>query len=124
MKYLSLFAHSQVDASDGILIVGTTLEVYSVFRLARAAFRAGVPIAILNQGETRVEREALSILASNNRISSSSSDAADEDSSALTGGSGGSDDADTSAINRIIQFKSETDCGQLLSALCSHYRNI
>ena len=85
-----------------MLIVGTTLEVYSVFRLVRAAFQSGVPIAILNQGETRVEREALNLLASSNNLRINHK----------------------LGIDEIIQFKSDGDCGKILATLSSLYRNI
>ena len=38
-----------------LLIVGTSLMVYSGFRFARAAARLGVPIAIVNRGVTRAD---------------------------------------------------------------------
>lgn len=50
-----------VDAADGILVVGSSLAVYSAFRHVRAAHRKGTPIAVLNVGETRAEVENLSV---------------------------------------------------------------
>ncbi|HEX2673637.1 MAG TPA: Sir2 family NAD-dependent protein deacetylase, partial [Polyangiaceae bacterium] len=38
-----------------LLIVGTSLMVFSGFRFARAAARFGVPIAIVNRGVTRAD---------------------------------------------------------------------
>jgi hypothetical protein len=37
--------------------VGSSLEVYSAFRLVRSAVRANIPMAIVNMGITRPERE-------------------------------------------------------------------
>lgn len=51
-----------VDASDGVLVVGSSLAVYSAFRHVRAAHKQGLPIAILNVGETRAEIEGLDVL--------------------------------------------------------------
>lgn len=51
-----------VDAADGILVVGTSLAVYSAFRYIRSAQKSGTPIAILNVGETRAESEGLDCL--------------------------------------------------------------
>ena len=48
-----------VDSSDGILVVGTSLAVHSAYRHVRAASQKGIPIAILNVGETRAEAEGL-----------------------------------------------------------------
>jgi NAD+-dependent protein deacetylase sirtuin 4 len=50
-----------VDASDGLLIIGSSLAVYSAYRHVRAAHQQGTPIAILNVGETRAEIESLSV---------------------------------------------------------------
>ena len=52
-----------MDACDGLLVVGTTLEVYSAYRfvnrvttLSAASSSSPIPIAIVNMGETRAER--------------------------------------------------------------------
>jgi len=39
--------------SDGVLVAGTSLHVFSVFRFIKAAHEKGVPIAIVNRGPTR-----------------------------------------------------------------------
>lgn len=51
-----------VDAADGLLCVGSSLAVHSAYRFVRHAERNGIPIAILNVGETRAETEGLEIL--------------------------------------------------------------
>ena len=48
-----------VEACDGLLVVGSSLAVHSAFRHVRAAHERGVPIALLNVGETRAEQEGL-----------------------------------------------------------------
>ena len=48
-----------VQAADGILVVGSSLAVHSAYRHVREASRMGIPIAILNVGETRAEVEGL-----------------------------------------------------------------
>jgi len=48
-------AMSALEQSKLLLIVGTSLMVFSGFRFARAATRAGVPIAIVNRGVTRAD---------------------------------------------------------------------
>ncbi|CAB9511514.1 lipoamidase sirtuin-4, mitochondrial [Seminavis robusta] len=48
-----------VDAADGLLVVGSSLAVYSSYRHVREAHQKGTPIAILNVGETRAELEQL-----------------------------------------------------------------
>jgi NAD-dependent SIR2 family protein deacetylase len=53
-------ALSHLQKSDGLLIVGTSLMVYSGFRFAQAASRMGLPIAAVNLGRTRAD-ELLSI---------------------------------------------------------------
>ena len=50
-----------VDAADGLLVVGSSLAVYSAFRHVRAAHQKGTPIAILNVGETRAEIESIDV---------------------------------------------------------------
>jgi len=42
-----------ISKADGILAVGTSLQVYSVFRFMKAADQNRTPIAILNIGPTR-----------------------------------------------------------------------
>jgi NAD-dependent SIR2 family protein deacetylase len=48
-------AFSLLEASDALLVVGSSLMVYSGFRFARAASRDGKPIACLNLGRTRAD---------------------------------------------------------------------
>jgi NAD-dependent SIR2 family protein deacetylase len=45
----------QVDSADGVLVVGSSLMVFSSFRFVRQAHAKGVPIAALNQGVTRAD---------------------------------------------------------------------
>jgi NAD-dependent SIR2 family protein deacetylase len=49
------FVHAQhaLQESDAMLVVGSSLMVYSGFRFARMAVEAGLPLAILNRGRTR-----------------------------------------------------------------------
>jgi len=56
-----LACNDAVDACDGLLVVGTSLEVYSVYQYIRQCEERGVPVAIVNQGETRAEREGRAI---------------------------------------------------------------
>jgi len=51
-----------VDNADGILVVGSSLAVHSAYRHIRAANQKGIPIAVLNVGETRAEKEGLDVL--------------------------------------------------------------
>ena len=44
-----------VESSDGLLVAGSSLMVFSAFRLVKKAAAAGVPIAIVNIGETRAD---------------------------------------------------------------------
>lgn len=46
-------AYARVAEADAILVVGTSLQVFSGFRFVRAAADRGVPIAIVNRGSTR-----------------------------------------------------------------------
>ncbi|ERS91594.1 NAD-dependent protein deacetylase [Halomonas sp. PBN3] len=48
-------AFALLEASDALLVVGSSLMVYSGFRFARAAARDGKPIACLNLGRTRAD---------------------------------------------------------------------
>ena len=60
-----VLAMGTLERSRLLLIVGTSLMVFSGFRFARAATRFGVPIAIVNRGLTRAdELAALKINAS------------------------------------------------------------
>lgn len=48
-------ATQSVERSDGLLIIGSSLMVFSGFRFARQASELGKPICILNQGRTRAD---------------------------------------------------------------------
>jgi NAD-dependent SIR2 family protein deacetylase len=48
-------AYTHLAASDAMLVVGSSLMVYSGFRFARAAAQAGKPIAAINRGRTRAD---------------------------------------------------------------------
>lgn len=51
-------AYEAVDASDALLVVGSSLTVWSGYRLVRAARAAGKPVYILNMGPTRGDPDA------------------------------------------------------------------
>lgn len=51
--------YEQVNNSDGLLIIGTSLEVFSAYRFVERANSLGIPIVIVNQGPTRAERNHL-----------------------------------------------------------------
>jgi NAD-dependent SIR2 family protein deacetylase len=44
-----------VQRADAMLVVGTSLMVYSGYRFAQAAAQAGKPIATVNLGRTRAD---------------------------------------------------------------------
>ena len=48
-------ARLALEASDALLVVGSSLMVYSGFRFARMAHEAGKPIALLGLGKTRAD---------------------------------------------------------------------
>lgn len=48
-------AMQAVERADALLVVGSSLMVYSGFRFARIASENGKPIAIVNQGRTRAD---------------------------------------------------------------------
>lgn len=48
-------AMAALDAADGLLVVGSSLMVFSGFRFAREAAKRGKPIAAINQGRTRAD---------------------------------------------------------------------
>jgi len=48
-------AMSHTLSSDGVLVIGSSLMVYSAFRFVRAADESHLPIALLNIGSTRAD---------------------------------------------------------------------
>ena len=46
---------SEIKRSDALLVVGSSLMVYSGFRFARLAHQANIPIIIVNRGKTRAD---------------------------------------------------------------------
>jgi NAD-dependent SIR2 family protein deacetylase len=60
-----LEAMSALERSRSLLIVGSSLMVFSGYRFARAATRLGIPIAIVNRGKTRADDVAALKIAGN-----------------------------------------------------------
>jgi NAD-dependent SIR2 family protein deacetylase len=56
---------SALDGARALLIVGSSLMVFSGFRFARAAARLGVPIVVVNLGKTRADDLASARFAGN-----------------------------------------------------------
>ncbi len=50
-----VLAQQALQASDAMLVAGSSLMVYSGFRFARMAAEAGLPLAIVNRGRTRAD---------------------------------------------------------------------
>jgi NAD-dependent SIR2 family protein deacetylase len=48
-------AHAALDEADALLVVGSSLMVYSGYRFVRAARERGRPVALLNIGRTRAD---------------------------------------------------------------------
>jgi NAD-dependent SIR2 family protein deacetylase len=48
-------AYAQLAAADALLVIGSSLMVYSGYRFARTAAAAGKPIAAINLGRTRAD---------------------------------------------------------------------
>ena len=48
-------AHDRLQQADAMLIVGSSLMVYSGFRFVRTAAQRGIPIAAINLGRTRAD---------------------------------------------------------------------
>ena len=44
-----------VDNSSAVLCLGSSLQVFSAFRLVRRAKERGVPVVVVNMGETRAD---------------------------------------------------------------------
>jgi NAD-dependent SIR2 family protein deacetylase len=47
--------YDAIDQASGVLVVGSSLMVFSSFRFCRHASRRGLPIAIVNAGKTRAD---------------------------------------------------------------------
>jgi len=54
-KEIVNYLYSKVLEADAVLVVGTSLMVYSSFRFCRLAADKGIPIAAVNQGLTRAD---------------------------------------------------------------------
>jgi NAD-dependent SIR2 family protein deacetylase len=50
-------AFSALDAADAVLVVGSSLMVWSGYRFVREANRSGKPVAAVNLGRTRADSE-------------------------------------------------------------------
>jgi NAD-dependent SIR2 family protein deacetylase len=51
-------AYAAVQGADALLVVGSSLMVYSGYRFVQAAGERGIPVAILNVGRTRADAAA------------------------------------------------------------------
>ena len=49
---------ASLDSAGGLLVVGSSLQVYSGFRFCRMAEKLRIPIVIVNEGETRADHIA------------------------------------------------------------------
>lgn len=58
-------AFAAVEAADGLLVVGSSLQVYSGFRFVRHAAGLGKPVVIVNEGITRADHLATLKLSDN-----------------------------------------------------------
>lgn len=59
---MSQTAVNYVQNADGLLVIGSSLEVFSAYRIVRMAVNEyNLPVAIINKGITRAEREGLRI---------------------------------------------------------------
>ena len=47
--------YARLERADAMLVVGSSLMVYSGFRFARAAAERGLPVAAINRGKTRAD---------------------------------------------------------------------
>lgn len=56
--YVKNFLFEKLNESDAMLVIGSSLQVYSSFRFVLGAKDRNIPIAILNIGETRGDRVA------------------------------------------------------------------
>ena len=50
-------ALDHLNRADALLVVGSSLMVFSGYRFARAAARRGVPVVVINVGRTRADQE-------------------------------------------------------------------
>ena len=62
------FAMQQLEASDALLVAGTSLTVNSGMRFARAAAKSGKPIVIVNLGPTKADELALAKIEANTSL--------------------------------------------------------
>ncbi|KNC75821.1 hypothetical protein SARC_11659 [Sphaeroforma arctica JP610] len=49
------FTYARIEEADGLLILGSSMKVYSGWRFAKHAAEKGIPVAIVNIGETRAD---------------------------------------------------------------------
>jgi NAD-dependent SIR2 family protein deacetylase len=61
-------AMSELEASDALLVAGTSLTVNSGMRFARAAAKQGKPIVIVNLGPTRADELAVAKIEANTSL--------------------------------------------------------
>ncbi len=52
---VSAAALAAVESADGVLVAGSSLMVWSSFRLVRAAAQRGIPVVAVNRGRTRAD---------------------------------------------------------------------
>ncbi|MFK7989898.1 MAG: NAD-dependent protein deacetylase [Sandaracinaceae bacterium] len=51
-------AYTMVDEAEALLVVGSSLAVFSGYRFVKRASRRGIPVALVNLGESRADAEA------------------------------------------------------------------
>ena len=51
-------AMSELEQADALVVIGSSLSVFSGYRFVRAALKSGQPVYIVNDGETRADDDA------------------------------------------------------------------
>ncbi|MBV1878988.1 MAG: NAD-dependent protein deacetylase [Pseudomonadales bacterium] len=54
-KHTSQLISESINSADAILVVGSSLTVFSSFRFCRQAYKQSIPVAAINQGKTRAD---------------------------------------------------------------------
>lgn len=114
-------ADALIAAADALLIVGTSLEVFSVYRYIKPCAERGVAMAVLNKGPTRLDRDIQKTIIGAHPLNINIQRAHEQTTAAAAAAAGMAQGARPVplSLQSSLVLRSEWDVSPLLEAACA-----
>jgi len=114
-------ADALIAAADALLIVGTSLEVFSVYRYIKPSAERGVAMAVLNKGPTRLDRDIQKTIIGARPLNINIQTAHEQTTAAAAAAAGMAQGARPVplSLQSSLVLRSEWDVSPLLEAACA-----